>query len=111
LFRNTCEFIQPPSGPARKDTTCPSVLSLKQYLAAEHIGVGIWGELQPSPINDWRESVRSGDVRYGFLISLPPPLRSGHAISRDRSKSSVMPGTDSAPLTALTPLTTPPATN
>jgi DNA-binding transcriptional LysR family regulator len=34
---------------AAKNTKCPGVLTLKQYLAAEHVGVGIWGELQTLP--------------------------------------------------------------
>jgi DNA-binding transcriptional LysR family regulator len=34
---------------AAKESKCPRVLTLKQYLAAEHVGVGIWGELQTLP--------------------------------------------------------------
>jgi DNA-binding transcriptional LysR family regulator len=34
---------------AAKEGKCPRVLTLKQYLAAEHVGVGIWGELQTLP--------------------------------------------------------------
>jgi DNA-binding transcriptional LysR family regulator len=34
---------------ASKDTKYPKVLTLKQYLAAEHVGVGIWNELQTLP--------------------------------------------------------------
>jgi DNA-binding transcriptional LysR family regulator len=34
---------------AAKNTKSPRVLTLKQYLAAEHVGVGIWGELQTLP--------------------------------------------------------------
>jgi hypothetical protein len=32
-----------------QNTKCPKVLTLKQYLAAEHVGAGIWGELQTLP--------------------------------------------------------------
>jgi DNA-binding transcriptional LysR family regulator len=34
---------------AAKESKYPGALTLKQYLAAEHIGVGIWGELQTLP--------------------------------------------------------------
>jgi len=34
---------------AAKSTKHPKVLTLKQYLAAEHVGVGIWNELQTLP--------------------------------------------------------------
>jgi DNA-binding transcriptional LysR family regulator len=34
---------------AAKENKCPRVLTLKQYLAAQHVGVGIWGELQTLP--------------------------------------------------------------
>jgi len=34
---------------AAKNTKHPEVLTLKQYLAAEHVGVGIWNELQTLP--------------------------------------------------------------
>jgi DNA-binding transcriptional LysR family regulator len=34
---------------AAKQTKYPRALTLKQYLAAEHVGVGIWGELQTLP--------------------------------------------------------------
>lgn len=34
---------------AAKNTKHPKVLTLKQYLAAEHVGVGIWNELQTLP--------------------------------------------------------------
>ena len=34
---------------AAKESKYPRALTLKQYLAAEHVGVGIWGELQTLP--------------------------------------------------------------
>jgi DNA-binding transcriptional LysR family regulator len=34
---------------AAKESKYPRALKLKQYLAAEHVGVGIWGELQTLP--------------------------------------------------------------
>jgi DNA-binding transcriptional LysR family regulator len=34
---------------AAKESKHPRTLTLKQYLAAEHVGVGIWGELQTLP--------------------------------------------------------------
>jgi DNA-binding transcriptional LysR family regulator len=34
---------------AAKENEYPRVLTLKQYLAAQHVGVGIWGELQTLP--------------------------------------------------------------
>jgi DNA-binding transcriptional LysR family regulator len=34
---------------AAKNTKHPAVLTLKQYLEAEHVGVGIWNELQTLP--------------------------------------------------------------
>jgi DNA-binding transcriptional LysR family regulator len=34
---------------AAKESKYPAVLTLKQYLAADHVGVGIWGELQTLP--------------------------------------------------------------
>jgi DNA-binding transcriptional LysR family regulator len=34
---------------AAKENKYPRVLTLKQYLAAQHVGVGIWGELQTLP--------------------------------------------------------------
>ena len=34
---------------AAKNTKYPKALTLKQYLAAEHVGVGIWNELQTLP--------------------------------------------------------------
>jgi DNA-binding transcriptional LysR family regulator len=34
---------------AAKESKYPGVLTLKQYLAADHVGVGIWGELQTLP--------------------------------------------------------------
>lgn len=34
---------------AAKDSRYPRALTLKQYLAAEHVGVGIWNELQTLP--------------------------------------------------------------
>ena len=34
---------------AAKESTYPRTLTLKQYLAAEHVGVGIWDELQTLP--------------------------------------------------------------
>jgi DNA-binding transcriptional LysR family regulator len=34
---------------AAKESKHPGVLTLKQYLAADHVGVGIWGELQTLP--------------------------------------------------------------
>ena len=34
---------------AAKESKYPRALTLKQYLAAEHVGVGIWGQLQTLP--------------------------------------------------------------
>jgi DNA-binding transcriptional LysR family regulator len=46
---------------AAKENKWPRVLTLKQYLAAQHVGVGIWGELQTLP-----------DKRLAGIGDLPP---------------------------------------
>jgi DNA-binding transcriptional LysR family regulator len=48
-FANEMIFDDSFSCVAAKENKYPRVLTLKQYLAAQHVGVGIWGELQTLP--------------------------------------------------------------
>jgi hypothetical protein len=62
------------------------VLTLKQYLAAQHVGVGIWGELQTLP--DKRLAGIGEKRRCPIWVPLfhcRHSVRSGHPIARDRS--------------------------
>ena len=66
-----------------KESKYPKTFTLKQYLAAEHVGVGIWGELQTRQTigGIWREAPMSD---LAALFHRCCPLRSGHAVTRDR---------------------------
>jgi hypothetical protein len=72
---------------ASKNTKHPKVLTLKQYLAAEHVGVGIWNELQTLPdkrLAGIRREATMPDL--GSLFHCRRPLRTGHAFTRDGPK-------------------------
>lgn len=48
-FANEMIFDDSFSCFAAKESKYSGVLTLKQYMAAQHVGVGIWGELQTLP--------------------------------------------------------------
>jgi hypothetical protein len=69
---------------AAKNTKHPKILTLKQYLAAEHVGVGIWNELQTLPDKTTggnRNEAAMSDL--GALFHRRIPLRPGHQFARD----------------------------
>jgi DNA-binding transcriptional LysR family regulator len=71
---------------ATKESKYPRVLTLKQYLAAQHVGVGIWGELQTLPDKRLAGIGETPLPDVGSLFHCRHSVRSRHAIARDRSK-------------------------
>jgi hypothetical protein len=70
---------------AAKESKYPRTLTLKQYLAAEHVGVGIWGALQ-TLLDKRLAGVGATLPDLGSLFHGRRPLRAGHAFTRDRPK-------------------------